>query len=115
MKAFKYTCAILLLTGQTVALLTADDRHIEKADESEQNDGQTFRKLYKKVKYLGAWKDCDNHITIDGSGNGCSCPFVACTGSKECITLNGFFCQFLHDNVDVNDMSRADCACKFTK
>ncbi|XP_078344743.1 uncharacterized protein LOC144630285 [Oculina patagonica] len=105
--AFKYASILLLVS---VVLFVAQAKK-----DSKQNDGQTFTKRYDRVKYRGEWKDCDNHITIDGSGNGCSCPFVACTGSQECTAPDGFFCRFMHDNVDVNDMSRDDCACKFLK
>ncbi|XP_078344742.1 uncharacterized protein LOC144630284 [Oculina patagonica] len=105
--AFKYTCILLLVS---VVLAQAKD---SKKDDDKQEDGQTFTKRYDRVKYRGDWKDCDNHIHIDSSGNGCSCPFVACTGSQECVAPDGFFCRFLHSNVDVNDMSREDCACKW--
>lgn len=74
---------------------------------------QVFTKRYDRVKYKGEWKDCDNFHTLDDSGNGCNCPFVACTGSQPCSDLSGFFCRFLHSNVDVNDVTREDCACKW--
>ncbi|KAJ7388703.1 hypothetical protein OS493_036142 [Desmophyllum pertusum] len=108
MMTFKYTCILLLVA---VVFLSTQ----AKKEQSKQKDGQTFTKRYDRVKYRGDWKDCDDHIRIDGSGNGCNCPFVACTGSQECTAPDGFFCRFLHDNVDVNDMSREDCACKFLK
>jgi len=74
---------------------------------------QVFTTYYERVKYRGEWKDCDVFDTIDSSGNGCNCPFVACTGSQQCTGPLGFNCKFLHDNVDVNDMTREDCACEY--
>lgn len=61
---------------------------------------------------MSEWKDCDDHLRLDGSGNGCSCPFIACTGAMECTTQDGFFCQFLRNKVDVNNLSKKDCVCK---
>ena len=68
---------------------------------------------YARVKYRGDWKDCNNFHTVNGHGTYCNCPFVACTGTQSCVTTDGFFCRFLHDNVNVEDMDRSDCACKY--
>lgn len=57
---------------------------------------RVYPKRYDRVKYRGEWKDCDDFHTIDDSGNGCNCPFVACTGSQECIEPMGF--RMFHAN-----------------
>ena len=72
-----------------------------------------FKKRYERVKYRGEWKDCDYAHKIDSDGNGCNCIFVACTGTQQCTSLSGLFCRFLRKNVNVNDMTREDCACTF--
>ena len=76
-------------------------------------DTETLPKRYDRVKYRGEWKNCDNFHTKDDFGNWCNCPFVACMGSEECTPVSGFFCRFLLTNVNVEDMDRSDCACKY--
>ena len=59
-----------------------------------QPDTETLSKINDRVKYRGEWNNCENFHTKDNYRNWCNCPFVACTGSRECTTMSGFFCRF---------------------
>ena len=76
-------------------------------------DTETLPKRYDRVKYRGEWKNCDNFHTKADFRNWWNCPFVACTGSEECTPMSGFFGRFLLTNVNIEDMDRSDCACKY--
>ena len=76
-------------------------------------DTETLPKRYDRVKYRGEWKNCDNFHTKDDFRNWCNCPFVACTEPQECTPVSGFFYRFLLTNVNVEDIDRSDCACKY--
>ncbi|CAH3159513.1 unnamed protein product, partial [Pocillopora meandrina] len=102
--SFELTSVVLLLS---LAFLLAPAKHLKK-HKTKMQDTETLPKRYDKVKYRGEWKNCDYFHTKDDFGSWCNCPFVACTGSQECTTMGGFFCRFLHDNVNVEDMDRSD-------
>ncbi|KAK3728472.1 hypothetical protein QZH41_002330 [Actinostola sp. cb2023] len=71
-----------------------------------------YPKMFERIKYKGEWKDCNIFHTIDQAGNGCNCPFVACTGAREC-TAGGFRCYFTNENVSNEDVKDGECKCRY--
>ncbi|XP_078361209.1 uncharacterized protein LOC144645490 [Oculina patagonica] len=115
--ASKYTSILLLVS---VVLLLAQAKHVQR---DSQFVWRTFPKRYNQVTYKGRTSSCNGIVRVKvdretgwfEQSSACNCLFVACTGSQECTTRSGWFCRFLHHNVDVHNMERDDCGCKYLK
>ena len=71
-------------------------------------------KVHDHVIWQGKTFNCDDHHTVDNSGQYCGCVFLACTGSQDCSPVDGMaHCAIKKNDYNYLDMSSEDCGCHY--